>query len=373
VLEAKMEIPVQVTVPTHRYGAYETGGRNAPRERLFTQLVTRATGVPGVQTAAAMANLPLRHGPNPWAISVEGRSWEGSRASSSAVSGTKLPYHGSVSTQRVTPGYFAALGIPLVRGRLFDEHDRPDAPMVAVINETTARRYFPNEDPIGKRITVDMTSYFPKMTIVGIVGDSRLNALDREIYPQVFWPMAFLPGSNAWLVVRTSAEPTAVAAAVREAIQSVDADLGITEVAPMSGVVQESLWRQRLAALLIGLLAILAALIALGGLYSVISYSVARRTRELGIRIAVGATARHVALTVLFYGLRLVGTGILMMGCTATLVLNRILAGQVPNLADSPWTLPIISFGFALLTVVACLVPVRKAISVNPLTVLRAE
>jgi putative ABC transport system permease protein len=245
--------------------------------------------------------------------------------------------------------------------------------MVAVINETTARRYFPNEDPIGKRITVDMTSYFPKMTIVGIVGDSRLNALDREIYPQVFWPMAFLPGSNAWLVVRTSAEPTAVAAAVREAIQSVDADLGITEVAPMSGVVQESLWRQRLAALLIGLLAILAALIALGGLYSVISYSVARRTRELGIRIAVGATARHVALTVLFYGLRLVGTGILMMGCTATLVLNRILAGQVPNLADSPWTLPIISFGFALLTVVACLVPVRKAISVDPLTVLRAE
>lgn len=365
-------LALQVTVPTHRYGAYETGGRNTSRERLFTQLVARAGGVPGVQAAAAMANLPLRHGPNPWAISVEGRAWEGSRDSSSAVSGTKLPYHGSVSTQRVTPGYFAAIGIPLVRGRLFDEHDRPDAPMVAVINEMAARRYFPDEDPIGKRITVDMTSYFPKMTIVGVVGDSRLNALDREIYPQVFWPMAFLPGSNAWLVVRTGTDPAAIATAVREAVQSVDADLAITEMAPMSGIVQESLWRQRLAALLIGLLAALAALIALGGLYSVISYSVARRTKELGIRIAVGATARHVALTVLLYGLRLVGTGILM-GCTAALLLNRIVAGQVPSLAESPWTLPAIAAGFTFLTVVACLAPVRKAISVDPLTVLRAE
>jgi len=128
-----------------------------------------------------MANLPLRHGPNPWAISIEGRAESGPREPGSAVSGTGLPYHGSVSTQRVTRGYFAALGIPLLRGRLFDDHDRPGAPMVAVINEMAARKYFPDEDPIGKRITIDMTSYFPKMTIVGVVGDSRLNALDREI------------------------------------------------------------------------------------------------------------------------------------------------------------------------------------------------
>jgi putative ABC transport system permease protein len=363
----------EVIVPVHHYGTYEIGGRNASRERLFRELVTRSSVVPGVQIAAAMANLPLRHGPNPWAISVEGRDSDSRRDSGSAASGTRLPYHGSVSTQRVTPGYFAAFGIPLRRGRLFDEHDRPDSPMVAVINETAAQKYFPGEDPIGKRITIDMTSYFPRMTIVGIVGDSKLNALDREVYPQVFWPMAFLPGSNAWLVVRTSAEPKAVATEVRRAIQGVDSDLAIREVAPMSEIVQESLWPQRLSALLIGLLAVLATLVTLGGLYSVISYSVARRTKELGIRIAVGATWRDIAVTVLMYGLRIVGAGVLL-GVTATLVLNRIMAGKLAApAADSPWMLPMIAAGFTLLTVMACLPPLRRALSVDPLTVLRAE
>jgi predicted permease len=365
-------LALQVTVPANRYGTYEVGGRNPSRQQLFERLATSAGIVPSVQAAAAMANLPLRHGPNPWAMSVEGRPREGTRDPGSATSGTGLPYHGRVSTQRVTPGYFAALGIPLIRGRLFDDHDRPGIPMVAVINEMTARKYFPGEDPIGKRITIDMTSYLPKMTIVGVVGGSRLNELDSEIYPQVFWPMAHLPSSNAWIVVRTSTAPDSVAAAVRRAVQAVDSELAITEVATMTGVVQESLWRQRLAALLVGLFAILAALIAMGGLYAVISYAVARRTKELGVRIAIGATGWNIAANVLRHGLRLAGIGILL-GTLLTVALNRLLGGQVPSLGEAPWILPAFAGGVVVLTVVACWLPARRALAVDPLTALRAE
>jgi putative ABC transport system permease protein len=365
-------LALQVTVPTHRYGEYETGGRNASRERLFARLVSAASAVPGVEAAAATTNLPLRHGPNPWAMSVEGRPIEIPREAGAAVSGTGLPYHGSVSIQRVTPGYFAALGIPLIRGRLFDERDRPDSAMVGVINEITALKYFSGEDPIGKRITLDMTSYFPKLTIVGIVQDSRMNGLDREIYPQVFWPMPFLPGSNAWIVVRTHVQPNSVAAGVSRAVQDVDADLAITEVATMSGILRDSLWRQRLAALLVGLFAILAALIAIGGLYAVISYAVARRTRELGVRIAIGATRRHIATNVISHGLRLTAIGIIL-GALFSVVLRRWLASQIPSPATTPWMLPVISGAVLILAAVACWVPARRALSVDPLTALRAE
>jgi putative ABC transport system permease protein len=365
-------LALQVTVPSHRYGDYETGGRNASRERLFARLASAAGAVPGVEAAAATTNLPLRHGPNPWAISVEGRPVEIPRETGAAVSGTGLPYHGSVSIQRVTPGYFAALGIPLIRGRLFDEYDRPESPMVGIINETAARKYFPVEDPIGKRITLDMTSYFPRLTIVGVVGDSRMNALDREVYPQVFWPMAFLPGSNAWIVVRTHAEPNVVAASVRRAVQDIDPELAITEVATMNDILRDSLWRQRLAALLVGLFAILAALIAVGGLYAVISHAVARRTRELGVRIAIGATRRHIAASVISQGLRLTAIGV-VLGAVLSLILSRWLGSLLPSLVATPWMLPSLSGALLLLAVAACWVPAWRALSVDPVTALRAE
>jgi putative ABC transport system permease protein len=365
-------LALQLIVPTHRYGDYETGGRNASRERLFARLASAASAVPGVEAAAVTTNLPLRHGPNPWAISVEGRPNEIPREAGAAVSGTGLPHHGSVSIQRVTPGYFAALGIPLIRGRFFDEHDRPESPMVGVINETTARKYFRDEDPIGKRITLDMTSYFPRLTIVGIVQDSRLNGMDREVYPEVFWPMSFLPGSNAWIVVRTRAQPYSIAPGVSQAVRDVDPDLAITEVATMSGILRDSLWRQRLAALLVGLFAILAALIAMGGLYAVISYAVARRTRELGVRIAIGATRRHIAGNVISHGLRLTAIGVIS-GAFLCLVLNRWLASQIPSLATAPWMLPFISGAVLVLAVVACWVPARRALSVDPMIALRME
>jgi putative ABC transport system permease protein len=225
-------VAAQLSVPDYRFGAYEVGGRNVSRRQIYERLERGISSAPGIEAVGVTASLPLRHGPNPWGISIEGRDAPSDQASGGAVSHRSgLPKHGSVSTQRVTPGYFAALGIPLVRGRLFDEHDRPDAPLVALINETAARKFFANGDPIGKRITLDMTSYFPKATIIGVVGDSRMNGMDREIYPQVFWPMAHLPSVSAWLVVRANGAPESMADTVRRAARSVDPDLTIVELA----------------------------------------------------------------------------------------------------------------------------------------------
>jgi len=367
-------VAAQLSIPAYRYGRYEVGGRNITRQLLYDRIERSLQTSAGVESVGVTASLPLRHTPNPWSISIEGRpAPPPDQVQGGAVSGPSgLPKHGSVSTQRVTPGYFAALGIPLLRGRLFDEHDRPDVPLVALINDTAARKLFPNEDPIGKRITLDMTSYFPKATIVGVVGDSRMNGMDREIYPQVFWPMAHLPSGSAWVVVRSRGPASAVVDEIRQAIRQVDSDVGITELATMTDILSDSLWRQRFAALLVGLFAVLAALIAAGGLYSVISYSVARQTRELGVRIALGAGRAEIAGSVLGRGLRVSAVGI-GVGTVLAIVARRFFAQQVPDPRDSPGMLAGVAALLLVLTVLACLVPVRRALAVDPLTALRSE
>jgi putative ABC transport system permease protein len=367
-------VAAQIAVPNYRYGAYEDGGRNPARQQLYDRLERDLQGSAGIEAVGIAGNLPLRHLANPWAFSIEGRpalppaQWSGG----SATIGSGQPKHGATSTQRVSAVYFAALGIPLLRGRVFDARDRPDAPMTAVINETAARTFFPHEDPIGQRIIMDMTSYFPKMTIVGVVGDSRMNGMDREIAPQVFWPMAYLPSANAWIVVRSRAGAGSVADALRSTLQKADPDVTITEVATMTGVLGDSLWRQRFAAFLVGFFAVLAALIASGGMYAVISYAVARQTRELGVRVALGATRLRIATTVLARGLRVTAIGI-GVGSLLAVAASRLLASQVPDLKNSPRMLAAVAGLLLILTILACWVPVRRALAVDPLTALRSE
>jgi putative ABC transport system permease protein len=219
---------------------------------------------------------------------------------------------------------------------------------------------------------MDMTSYFPKMTIVGVVGDSRMNGMDREIAPQVFWPMAYLPSANAWIVVRSRAGAGSVADALRSTLQKADPDVTITEVATMTGVLGDSLWRQRFAAFLVGFFAVLAVLIASGGMYAVISYAVARQTRELGVRVALGATRLRIATTVLARGLRVTAIGI-GVGSLLAVAASRLLASQVPDLKNSPWMLAAVAGLLLILTILACWVPVRRALAVDPLTALRSE
>ena len=175
-------------------------------------------------------------------------------------------------------------------GRFFEERDIADAPKVAMVNQAFARRFFPNEDPIGKEVTV----WFAKTIIVGVVADFKTNALDQNPLPEIFWSIRQWPSPNAWIMVRAKSGSSVIAGTLRQKIQDYDSDLPVQELQSMTDVIAESLGLKRLSATLIGLVAVLAILLAGAGIYSVMSYSVSQRTKEVGIRIAFGANRQDV-------------------------------------------------------------------------------
>jgi putative ABC transport system permease protein len=364
---------MELTVPLHRYGVYEVGGANPPRARLYRDLAREARNVPGVQTAALTALLPLKHGPNPWGISIEGRGApaDEDRGGAARSLRTGLYHHGSISIERVTPEYFATMGVSLVRGRLLDERDTAGAPLVTLVNETFVKKFFPSEDPVGRRITADMTSYFPKLTIVGVVADNKMHGLDREPYPLLFWSIEQLPSINASLVVRTAGAPDSVAKAVRGTIARFDPDLAVKNVMTMDAVVDDSMWRQRFATFLLGVFAGLALLLATAGVYAVISYSVSQRTQEVGLRIAFGATPRKILGLVVGYGLRLTVAGVLA-GIALSLMFRSLVASQLFGIsATDPLTIVAVSSALMLVALAACTVPAIRVLRIDPVEALR--
>jgi predicted lysophospholipase L1 biosynthesis ABC-type transport system permease subunit len=382
---------MRLAIPASVYGTSETDGRGPLRQRLYDRLEKAVQAVPGVEAAAVTALLPLRQFWDPWAVSVEGRPpLPPDRFGGGGVSRrTGIAYHGTTAIQRVTPGYFAALGMPLIQGRLFDDHDRPDAPRVVLLNETAARKFFPADDPIGKRVRTDMTSDAPAMTIVGVVRDSRLTGMDREVSSELFWPMAYAPSVSGWIVARSSRGSESIDA-VRSALADAEPEVAIAETATMSSVLNDSLWQPRLAAFVIGAFAVLGVLIATFGLYAVISHAVVRQTRELGVRRALGASGRRIATAVLRHGLRVTAVGIVLGSLVATAInrlsthtipdlevspwdVTHVSAHAAPSLNDAPWILAAVAALLLLLTILACWVPIRKALAVDPMMTLRME
>jgi putative ABC transport system permease protein len=284
-----------------------------------------------------------------------------------------IPMHGQASLQTVSQGYFAALGMPLIRGRVFDDRDRAGAPMLAVVNDAMARKFFPSEDPIGRRIAVDSgTSFLRRMTIVGVVADARLDGMDKEALPEVFAAMAQVPTADAWIVARARGNADSIANALRRVVHDVDPEIGVIELTTMTSVVGDSLWRERFSALLVGLFAVLAALIASGGLYAVLSHAVERRTQELGVRMALGASGVQIARTVLGHGLRVTMIGI-AVGIPLTIVAGRLWAQQAFQAGDVPWMIAAVGSLLLILTVLACWMPLRRALAVDPVMALRSE
>jgi predicted permease len=363
-----------VAVPDVNYGKWAVDSDNARRQRLYEQLERVLSEVPGVDSVAFTKGLPLTEYFNPSPVEIEGREppprgpAEAKRWSGESQIQTGI--------QTVNPPYFRTLRVRLTSGRFFEERDSALAPKVAVVNEAFARTFFPNEDPIGRKVTV----WYGKTAIIGVVSDFNLNGLDRKTLPEIFWSIRQLPSPSVWIMARAKSQSSALAAIVRQKIQDLDSELPIQEMQPMSDLIDASLSLQRLSATLIGLVAVLAVVLAGAGIYSVMSYSVSQRRKEVGIRIAFGANQRDVLGLIVGETCRLAIIG-LAVGCAVALVAGHLATHtvyispeQASSLAQdslSPAAFvfsSIFLFGIALS---ASYAPARRALRVDPVLALQ--
>ncbi|HYY97748.1 MAG TPA: ABC transporter permease [Pyrinomonadaceae bacterium] len=336
----------------------------ARRTAFYDDLISRVEALPGVRSASVTNWIPLVSQGDSVGVSVDGLPDPGPG---------KKPI---VVTRIVGPHYFKTMGIQLVRGRDFDERqDRVDAPAVVVVSEATARRFWPGEDPVGKRITPG-TPTTPEdwCQVIGVVKDVRQFDLAAEPRPQMYlnYPQAdfFAPRH---LVVSTSVDPLGLAGAVRKAVWEIDRDQPVSNVRTMEDVLSESLARQRFSMLLLGVFAGLALVLAAVGLYGVMSYTVAQRTREIGVRMALGAQTGHVLRLVVAQGLKLALVGV-ALGLVAAFMLTRVMSSLLFGVSPTdPATLAVISLVLVGVALLASYIPARRATKVDPLVALRHE
>ncbi len=327
---------------------------------FYTQALERFAAVPGVEAAGATTNLPLGGGDQTTQVRVVGRP------AAPAGQGPEISY------RDISPDYFRALGIPLLKGRTFSAHDTKDAPGVAILNETMARRLFGSADAaLGQRLTdVDGKD---EREIVGLVGDVRHAGLDAELKSEMFVPYTQDPSNSMTLVVRTASEPTAFVAPLRAQLLALDKDQPIYNVRTMAEVVAESVSQRRLTMLLFGLFAALALALATIGIYGVVSYTVTQSVHEIGIRLALGAQRRDVFRLVITHGMALTLGGI-ALGLVASFALTRLLASLLYGVkATDPLTFAGVSLLLIAVALVACFVPAQRATRVDPMLALRYE
>ncbi|HKG12067.1 MAG TPA: ABC transporter permease, partial [Pyrinomonadaceae bacterium] len=269
--------------------------------------------------------------------------------------------------------YFTTMNIPLLRGRNFTDFENAEARHVVVVSDSFARKYFPGQDPIGRRVSITMFEAPNPTEIVGVVGDVRSDSLTKEAEPTAYFPHPELAYPFMTLAVRTAGDPAEMAPAVRREISSIDPDQPVSDVRTMNQVMAETVGRARFSTLLFGLFAGLATLLAAVGIFGVMNYSVTLRTREIGLRMALGAQPARVLVLVLRQGLvlTLVGIGIGLLGALAlTRVMSSLLFGV--NATD-PLTFAAIVPLIAVVSLVACYIPARRATRIDPLVALRYE
>jgi putative ABC transport system permease protein len=333
------------------------------RAAFFDEIMRRVRELPGVRSAAVAGNLPLTYNGDSMNISVEG------------VPDPPPDQQPDVIFRAIGPGYFATMGIPIVRGRDFTDQDNGDSKDVVIISEKTAQQFWPGQDPIGKRLKPgSSTSSSPWREVIGIVKDVRQNDFVASPKRQMYFTYRQLKSiaANA-LVVRTNIEPMSLAAPVRNAIWSVDKDQTVADIDTMDHIVAGAVARQRFSMLLLGLFAGLALLLASIGIYGVMSYSVAQRTREIGIRIALGARRADVLQMTVKQALKLVSIGMLI-GLVAAFLLTRVMATLLYGIsATDPITFIGISVVLLTVAILASYVPALRATKVDPITALRAQ
>ncbi|MGB7024075.1 MAG: FtsX-like permease family protein, partial [Candidatus Acidiferrales bacterium] len=273
----------------------------------------------------------------------------------------------------IDPGYLQTMQIPLLAGREFTERDNQDSARVMIINETMARQFWPNESPIGKRIT--MKDWGPPLTgeIVGVAGDVKINRLDTAVGPAIYWPYSQFPVNFNAIVVRGDTDPLRLVSAVKSQIWSVDKNQPISKIATMEQVLSDSIAQRRLYLVLLGVFAGAALLLAAVGIYGVMSYSVSQRTHEIGIRLALGAAQSEILKLILGHGAKLALLGV-ATGILAATALTRLMSSLLFGVSPSdPATLAAVAVLLMLVAMAACYIPARRAMRVDPMIALRYQ
>jgi predicted permease len=318
--------------------------------------------VPGVRSVGAISDIFLTDTPNSTGFTIEGRPV--------AVGAESI----EVPLDSASPSYFRVMGIPLLSGREFDDRDVDGATPVAIINETFLRRFFPGEDPIGKRYVYGGPDpQNPWITIVGVVGDMRRTGFDRPVRPETFLPEAQATANALTIVARTANDPASFATALRNEVWAIDKDQSVYDIKTMHETLSEMRSQRRFNMLLFGIFAAVALTLAAVGIYGVISYSVTQRTHEIGIRMALGAEKTDVLALIVGQAMTLAGIGI-AIGIAGSLMFTRLMAGLLSGVsATDPATFGVIAVLLAGVALLACFIPARRAAKVDPMVALRYE
>lgn len=329
---------------------------------FYNLAIERLQNSPGITAVGLTDNLPFGEGGNVDGIIVEGQE---------PPQGANVSQTEQAEVQTVTPGTFAALGIPLLQGRDFQSADRTNSPLVAIVDEPLARRYWPAGDAIGRRIQI--TGDRQWLTIVGVVGGVKHLNLTEEKRPHIYFAMAQYPSPRASFVVRTDGPPLSAVPTFRVAIGQVDQDMPLYRVMPMTELIGQSLNTQRLTNFLLTAFAIVALVLAAVGIYSTMSVYVGSRTKEFGIRLALGAQPGALRRSVLRQGLWLTGTGV-AVGLAGAFAWTRTIKSLLFEVSPTdPFVFIAIPVLLVVVSVLACYTPARRATRVDPLIALRDE
>ncbi|HKQ77764.1 MAG TPA: ABC transporter permease [Blastocatellia bacterium] len=349
-------LTVEINLPSVRYGNVE--GYMAKRLNFYGQVTDRIRALPGVTSVGAIDRLPLSGDQRVWTFRKEGQT----------LAPSERPAAGF---QFATKDYFQAMGMQIRRGRAFTESDREGSPLVVIVNESFARNFYPNEDPLGKRIIIRNRP--EAIEIIGVVNDIRHFGPDQAPGPEMYVHYNQLIGEALPLVVRTKSEPEALIGVVRREIRAVDPEVAVGKVRTMTQMMSATLAERRFALFLLGGFAAVALLLAAIGIYGVMAYAVTVRTREIGIRMALGAQTGDVLSLIIKQGLSLALIGV-VIGLVGAFALTRLMADLLFSVsATDPLTFIVIALLLILIMTLACWIPARRATKVDPTVALHCE
>src|SRR5262245_9003222 len=354
-LDADRLLTVTFEPPSARYNGNDW---RVNRLNFWDQLSARVAALPGVEAVGAIDSLPFGGDARVWRFRRDGIDPDTSAGPAATF-------------QVATPDYFRAVGMKIRRGRLFNSGDRENTPPVALINDTMARKFWPGTEPVGTRIFIRNETFARE--IIGVVSDVKHFGLDREIEPEMYAPFAQFVIDVMPMVVRVQGDPASFASAIRQEARAVDPTVAVDRIVPMRGLIAESLAQHRFTMLLLGAFAVVALMLAGVGVYGVMAYSVSERTREIGVRLALGAQRGDVLKLLLMQGLKLV-----LMGAVTGFLASSMLAWLLEDLlfgidATDPLTFISVTILLAGVAMLACYLPARRATKVDPMIALRCE